>query len=121
MINNLDDIIKFLNEYKKVEWVKSRRFTEDGIKKVEMGHPNYDSRIIDIIKYVRKTYDINSDDYLKFVKEKWMDWEIEELNKERLVYLIIYIYQSENFCDGVVGRYIEDGKLLNIFKELKKR
>ena len=122
MFGSIDEIILFLEEYKKVEWQKSKKVKdENGNEKTIMGYPMYDKRVTDIIKYIKETYNIDDKKYIKFVEEKWYDWDIKDLDKDQLVNKVFFIYQSERFCAGLIGRNIEDGTLLEIFRLLKQK
>ena len=81
----------------------------------------YDNRVVGIIKFIKEHYNINDKNYAKFIEEKWYDWELKDLDKDQLVNKVFFIYQSERFCDGLIGRNIEDGTLLEIFKLLEQK
>lgn len=122
MFNNIDEIIEFLENYKLVEWQKSQKKKDkDGNDITVMGYPLYDPKVTEIIKFVKNNYEIKDESYVKFVEEKWFDWDIKDLDKEQLINKIFFIYQSERFCDGLIARFIEDGTLLEVFKLLKQK
>ena len=126
--NSIDEIIEYLNKYKKAEYVTpdpSYTIDKDGQKIYYMGGLKYDSKVFDIPKYLIRNKYIdekyyNIDNYPEFFEEDWKEYDFKNLDIGRISYLILRVYNIERMAEGSIDDMITKGYMLKMIERTKK-
>jgi len=129
IFNKIEDIIEYLKNYKSAIYrcPEPDYYIENNKIIHYMGCMDYDMRIFEVYEFLIKQKYIDMEkaykDYEKFGEEweKWYEWNIEELNYEKLNFLIIRLYDLERICEGLVNDYAEKGELLRIVEKIVEK
>ena len=124
---SIDEIIEYLKNYNPAhyEFPNPDYYIEEDKIIHYMGHINYDMRVFDLYKYLIDNGYVNIErtnayyEHIKNKDEKWQTWNIDEINYEKLNYMIVRLYNEERVCEGLVNSYASNGKLLKILEKLK--
>lgn len=97
----------------KVTW-KAPKQKEDGV--ITLGFPVYSKEVDNWVKefYDLKLADHNYIENYDIYKTK----KIAELTLEETLSYITFIIRGERFCDGHIARYLEDGTIEQLCKNL---
>lgn len=80
--------------------------------------PIYSEQIHDFIKKFYE-YELDDKNYLEN-KKKIYSKKIEDLDKYQILTELTYIIRGERFCDGLIATNLENGRLENLLRHLKK-
>ncbi len=126
--NEIDYIINILKDISKVKWKKIKLNEEYKNELIENGFdldsinvpsiPDYPNELIGFFVYLNKIkfFDEN---YL-FNVSKIQNERISDLNLSEIRTFLTYMYKQESSSTGLIARYIENGKLIQLLDRLKE-
>lgn len=125
---SVDEIIDYLKNYTPAHYkFPNPDYFIEGDKIIHYnGHIDYDMGVFNLYEYLidNKYVDIDrANAYYELIKNKdenWQKWNIDEINYEKLNYMIVRLYYEERVCDGLVNSYASSGKLLRIVENIIK-
>lgn len=124
--NNIDEIIEYLDNYKKAEWSIPKETTDiTGEKTYYAGQIIYEKRIFEIPSfllennYISKDY-YNREKYPEFFEEDFHTWNIKTLDIKRISYLILRTYNIERMCEGAIDNLVTSKIFIKLIKRLKE-
>lgn len=124
--DSLDEIITYLENYKEAvyKWPDPSYYIEEDKIIHYFGYLDYDMRVFKIYDYLLKNNLIDRDcydskKYSSFFKENIYEYDYDNLDYERISYLIARIYNIERVAEGTINGFAKSGNLLKIIKRLK--
>lgn len=106
------------------KWSKPKRL-DDEYKTIIVPHVHYTTTVQSFIKDVYKFID---DEDVNIVQNKYdnikksiynHEFEIENATSDEILYYLLWMVNSERFCDGLLLSHFEDGTIMECLKKLK--
>jgi uncharacterized protein YqgQ len=126
--NEIEFIINILKDINKVKWKKIKLSEEYKNELIENGFdldsinipsvPDYPKELIAFFVYLNKI-DFYDDNYL-FNVSKIQNNRISDLDIDAIRTFLTYMYKQESSSSGLIARYIENGKLIQLLERLKE-
>ena len=123
--NNIDEVINYIeNDYKKMEYSPSTKKVENGKEIIVLGGPKYDMRIFDVWAFLDKNNYIfeeyyDREKYPQFWEEDFNEYDYENLDIQRVSYMIFGIFNNERISEGLIDDMISNGIMLKLIKRAK--
>ena len=126
--DSLDEIITKLKQVNKVNWKKlklseeyKQELTDNGFNLDSVNVPqipDYPKDVIDLFVILNKSnfFDKN---YL-FNMSNIQNDRINDMNLDSIRTFLTYLYKQENSSVGLIARYLENGKLVQLLERLKE-
>ena len=111
----LDECINVFTDLKEVEWRSSEPLNEADKKPnhIYLGYPIY-PKILRKLFHAAFTYGNTNHEY-----EELNAKEVNDLDEDEVISYICHLCVGERFCDGLIARYISDGRLLQLMSRLR--
>lgn len=110
--------IEYVRNLKKIEWgggVPTGEKTEDGKDIFSWPYPIYSEELADAMTILGFDEQV-ADNYKAFGENP----DINKLSVEELQTYLTLIMQGERFCDGLIGGFATDGRLLEVLERIEK-
>lgn len=118
--SSIEEIINYLKyEYKEAYLYIPEPKIIDGEEVLSMGHLNYDLRVFYIVEFLEENNYIfekyySKKDYPEFFKEDYYSYDIDNLDIDRVSYMLYRIFNLERICEGLVDKMVKNGSILKL-------